>query len=153
MKRLGIAVGLLASLFGLVSCFQKRYVGLKVNYNPNVWCRYDASANGGEKSCYIDLSKMVLEFAITKGPNPGEYIVEGTMDPTKGEFKSWSHILDKDTHFNIIIAKDGIVVDNVTFRPVTAFGELKGKLPFKIHLNQPNGFDAVTFTGEITMRG
>ncbi len=53
----------------------------------------------------------------------------------------------------MIVANEGVVVDNVSFRPITPYGGLSSKMPFTIKYIRPEGFDAVTFAWNMYVRG
>jgi hypothetical protein len=152
MKRLFLIS--LAAICCLVAlACQKRYVGQSVDYNWHGWCKYAKYYNNGEKHCTIDSGALIFDVTIRKGEKDGEYIIEGFVDPTKGEIKSWDKMLDGPSRFSMIVAHNGKVIDNVAFRPKTVFGGMGTQWPFRINYIQPEGFDAVTFTWNIHIRG
>jgi hypothetical protein len=67
-----------------LSC-QKRFVGQSVNPAKGNWCIYAEYYNHGEKHCTIESGTLIFDFTIHKGEKDGEYVIEGFVDPTKGE--------------------------------------------------------------------
>ena len=133
----------------MLSC-GKRYVGHSVDYRWDGWCKY----SGGEKHCTASRGPLIFDYDIMEGPNKGEYVIDGYIDPTQGEVKSFDHLMEgSGTHFSCIIANDGFVVDNLGFRPNTAYGSLGRRIPFRIEFVRSEGFDAVTFAYKIRVRG
>ena len=149
MKRIFAFAVVLMILAAFTSGCSKRYVGQTVNYDWDGWCRY----NRGEKHCTVSSGALVFDFDIFNGVNEGQYIVEGNIDPTQGELKSWATMVDVGTRFSLIIANDGVVVDNIGFRPKSYGGRLGNKIPFTINLTRPEGFDAVAFYWRMTVSG
>lgn len=96
---------------------------------------------------------LIFNFTITKSDVEQEYILDGFIDPTQGDLKSWANMMDTGTHFSMIVANEGHVIDAVSFRPVSAYGELGNTMPFHIKFTQPDGFDAVAFAWRMRMRG
>ena len=150
MKRFFALSVILMIIAGITSGCGKRYVGTSVNYSWDGWCMY----YGGEKHCTVSTGALIFDFDIVEGPNTGEYIIDGYIDPTQGAVKSWSTISEgSGTHFSLIIANDGFVVDNLGFRPKTAYGNLVDQIPFRIEFTRPEGFDAVAFSWKMRVRG
>lgn len=150
MKRFSALLVILMVIAGITSGCGKRFVGQSVNYGWDGWCRY----YGGEKHCTVSSGDLLFDFDIMEGPNNGEYIIDGYVDPSQGQLKSWGHIMEgSGTRFNLIIANDSYVVDNLSFRPRTVDGNLGSKIPFRIEFTRPEGFDAVTFVWKMMVRG
>ena len=150
MKRFFALSVILMIFAGITSGCGKRYVGRKINYKWDGWCMY----YGGEKHCMVSDGALIFDFDIMEGPNNGEYVIDGFIDPTQGEVKSYDYMVEgSGTHFSLIIANDGFIVDNLSFRPKTAYGNLGGKIPFRIEFTRPEGFDAVTFSWKMSVRG
>lgn len=127
MKRFYALLVILLIIAGITSGCGKRFVGQSVNYGWDGWCRY----YGGEKHCTVHSGALIFDFDIMEGLNTGEYIVDGYIDPTQGNAKSFDHIMEgSGTSFSLIIANDSYVVDNLRFRPKIAFGSLGSKIPF-----------------------
>jgi len=58
-----------------------------------------------------------LSFTISEGSAPGSYAVEGFMDPTKGDVKYFGHLTRQNCKFYLLIANDGVIIDNIQFYP------------------------------------
>jgi hypothetical protein len=151
MKRFVLITLAAICCFVALSC-QKRYVGMEVNPTEADWCIYGEYYNNGEKHCTLDRGGLIFDFTIRKGEKAGEYVIEGVVDPTKGELKSWDKMSDQ-SYFSMIVVHAGKVIDNVAFRPKTTFGNIGAHWPFRIDYMQPEGFDAVTFSYNIQIRG
>ena len=148
MRRYVEIVLVLICLTFIISC-GKRYVGYRINEASPIWCHY----LNGENHYTRELGGLVFEFAIRKGEADGEYIIEGYIDPTQGRIKSWDQFVESQSFFSMVVADNGVIVDNVSFRPRSAYGGLNRKMPFKITYNRPEGFDAVTFDWRMLIRG
>ena len=147
MKRHVVIAVLMISL-GVISC-GKRYVGQRINPAWTGWCHY----LNGEKHCTKELGALIFDFTIKEGDVEGDFIIEGYLDASKGEIKSWDKMLEGQSHFSMIVADDGVVVDNVAFRPRPVYGELGSTIPFKIEYNRPGGFDAISFYWKMLIKG
>jgi hypothetical protein len=147
VKRLWVLLVILLGA-GLVSC-GKRYVGQRIDPGWPGWCHYLS----GEKHCTKTVGALVFDFTIKEGQGEGTFIIEGVVDATKGEIKSWDKMLEGKSRFSMIVSDDGIIVDNVAFRPRSAYGDLGQQMPFLIHYSRPEGFDAVTFSWNMVIRG
>jgi hypothetical protein len=139
--------------FGLVAGCGKRYVGQQVNYNWEGWCLYRDYLDDGQKHCRISSGDLIFDFTITKTEKDNEYRIEGHIDPSQGAVKSWDHMVASGTHFTMVVAHEGVVIDTIAFRPRSAYGELGQDIPFTIRFLQPEGFDAVAFVWRMVMRG
>lgn len=151
MKRLVLISFAAFCCLAVFSC-QKRYVGQRVNPTGGDWCVYAENDNNGEKHCTIERGALIFDVTIRRGEKNGEYIIEGFIDPTQGEIKSWDRMSDK-SRFSMIVVHDGMVIDNVGFRAKTVFGGIGTQWPFRIDYMQPEGIDAVTFSYNIQIRG
>ena len=152
-KRGFVGAAVLILCASMMSSCAKRYVGESISYSWNGWCHYAEYFSSGKKHCTVESGALVFDFDISKGEKRGEYLIEGTIDPTQGELKSWGHIVDSGTKFNLIVVNAGYVVDNISFRPRSATGNLGQTMSFKIQLTEPEGFDAVSFYWKMRMRG
>ena len=148
MRKLIIVLITLLCLSIMISC-GKRYVGYKIDHSSPAWCQY---ANG-EKRYTKDIGGLVFDFSIKEGQGDGEYIIDGFIDPTQGKVKSWDRMIPEKSRFSMLVANDGVIVDNVAFRPITPYGGLSSKIPFTIKYISPEGFDAVTFDWNLYVRG
>ena len=153
MKGTSIILAMMALCVGLISGCTKRYVGKPVNYNWEGWCVYTANDNNGEKHCRVPSGALIFDLTITKSDVQHEYIIDGFVDPTQGAVKSWDRMVGEKSRFNMVVANDGVIVDNVSFRPRTAYGGLGSKMPFTIKYTSAEGFDAVSFYWSMTIRG
>lgn len=75
------------------------------------------------------------------------------MDPSQGDLASISHLVPAKSRFNLLVIRDGVIVDNVGFRPRAGFGNTDRPWPFTINLDMPEGLDGVTLTYFISVRG
>lgn len=153
MRRALTVGAIMICCLGFVSGCSKRFVGQPINYNWEGWCLYDADLNAGEKHCRLPSGALIFDFTITRSENENDYLIDGHIDPTQGEIKSWGHMMDTGTRFSVVVANDGYVIDTISFRPVSAYGGLGNKLPFNIRFTNPEGFDAVAFVWKMSIRG
>ena len=138
---------------GLTLGCGKKHVGKQINYNWDGWCLYTMSDNGGEKHCKVPSGGLIFDLTITKGEAEHEYYIKGHVDPTQGHVKSWDRMIPEKSRFSMIVANDGVIIDNVSFRPVTAYGGLSSAMPFTIKYICPEGFDAIAFDWSLYVRG
>jgi hypothetical protein len=148
MRKFMAFVTILMFLTMTVSC-GKQYVGYKIDHGSPVWCHYI----NGENHYTKDIGGLVFDFIIKEGQGDGEYIIDGYIDPTKGQVKSWDRMIPEKSRFSMLVANDGVIVDNISFRPITPYGGLGSKMPFTIKYISPEGFDAVTFYWNMYVRG
>ena len=137
---------LVSIIFLLVSSgcsLKKPYVGLQVNTND--WVKYSS----GEKINF-ETDAADFELTITKTEEEGEYLLEGIMDGSDGSLKSIHHLVIRECRFSLILAKDNVVVDNVSFFPQGT--DHTHKLPYKKKFKTVS-FDSVTITYEMSVRG
>ena len=153
MRRISMFLAITVLCAGLTSGCGKKYVGETVNYNWEGWCVYSEGHNSGEKHCTVPSGGLIFDFTIAKGEVEHEYIIEGYLDPTQGDVKSWDRMIPEKSRFNMIVANDGVIIDNVSFRPMSAYGGLSSRMPFAIQYNSPEGFDAVCFYWNMYVRG
>ncbi len=142
-RMLVMAIILLLTLFP--SCAD-RYIGKQ--FDTSWWWQVNslpASATMGDENDYL-----VFEMTISKTEVDGEYLLEGYVDPTVGKAKSWATFQTNKCHFSIILAKDGVVTDRVSFHPEGS--SLSRKLPFRRKF-KTGPFDAVTVTWKAGVRG
>lgn len=116
-------------------------------------CGYTESINSGEKHCRLNYGSVIFDFTIQKGEKDGEYIIDGFIDPSKGDLKSINHMVPAETRFFMLVARSGVIVDSVGFRPRAGFGNTDREWPFTIYYNQPEGFDGLSFAGQVSVRG
>ena len=93
MKRASTLLAIMALCVGLTSGCSKRYVGEHVNYNWEGWCIYTENHNDGVKHCRLPSGGLIFDFTITKSEVGHEYKIEGYLDPTQGDVKSWDRII------------------------------------------------------------
>lgn len=151
MKRFVAAAVFLSCALIFISC-SKRFVGEQVGFAGDNWCHYSENINDGLQQCIIKREWIEFEFQISKGENPGEYLIAGTMDLSKGAVKSASTINDAKSRFSMLVASGGIIVDNVAFRPVFT-GNIGEKMPFSIRYCREEGFSLITFYSFVQVRG
>ncbi len=134
------------SIMTILSSCADRYIGKEVD--TSYWWQVGslpASALIGNEDDYL-----VFEITISKGEAEGEYLLEGNVDPTIGKAKSWTHFQTNKCHFSLLLAKDGVITERVSFIPVGS--SLGRKLPFKKKFNA-NPFDALTIVWKAGVRG
>ena len=139
------AVIVLSTLLILSSgcVFKKPYVGMK--FDTSDWPKYSS----GEKITH-PTSAFMFEFTITETEEEGEYILQGTMDGTRGSVKSFNHLVIQDCRFSIVLSKDNLVVDNIIFFPIG--DDHRQKLPFK-RTFKTVPFDSVVVTYNVSVQG
>lgn len=93
---------------------------------------------------------LAFEITFSRGEAEGEYIMEGYVDPTVGKAKSWDTFQTKGCHYSVLLAKNGVITDRVSFSP--SGNSLGRKLPFKKKF-QTAPFDAFTIIWKIVVRG
>ena len=152
MKKLILTVVGILIFSMLTGCGTKRYVGERVNYSGPYWCSYSEYSNNGEKSCKIEQGVMIFSFDIKKQEDTENYIIEGTIDLSKGAVKSFDRIDNAKTRFFMLVAKDGYITDNVGFRP-HYFDGINNEIPFRIVYESSAGISAITFGYFLTVVG
>lgn len=151
MKRLVIPVVLVICGLVMVSC-GKRFVGEQVGFAGDDWCHYAENIDDGVQRCVIKREWIEFEFQISKRENVGEYLIEGTMDLSKGTVKSANKMNEAKSRFSMLVASGGKIVDNVSFRPVYT-GNIGEKMPFSIRYMREEGFSLITFYSYVQVRG
>lgn len=144
---------MMGMVFGisLISCGQKRYVGERVDYSAPYWCGYSEYIYNGEKRCILDVSGVIFDFLI-KSESEDTWLIEGTIDLSRGDLKSADHIDEARTRFFMLVAKDGCIIDNVVFRP-RFIGNIGQNASFKFRYTMDGGFSAITFGYNLTVKG
>jgi hypothetical protein len=131
-------------LFLCSSCnLKKPYVGLEVN-TAN-WPKYLS----GEMITF-ETDHAVFELTITETNEDGEYLLQGTMDGSGGSLKSIGSLVTNQSRFSLLLSKNNVVVDNVSFFPLGT--DYLNKLPFKKTFKTVP-FDSITLTYQISVRG
>jgi hypothetical protein len=103
-----------------------------------------------QKTCIQNTTYFIFEFTVSKDESGGKCTISGTMDGSKGSTKSWSTIMHNKSQFRILLANNGVIVDNIPFRP--RGDRLTGKIPFKVSFSsQP--FNAVFIYYKFSVRG
>ena len=123
--------------------FRKPYVGRSVDSSS--WPQYFSG-----KKFIFNTSVAVFEFTINETEVNGEYFLEGTMDGSRGSLKSINNLVTKDCRFYLLLAKDNVIVDSVSFSPLGA--DHTHKLPFSKRF-KADPFDSVNITGKVAARG
>lgn len=155
MRRLSVAVILVFCALVLVSC-GKRYVGQEIGYPADEWCDYHSGyypAFGEGKQCILNTPHMVFDFIIKKGEAEQDYVIEGFIDFSQGNIKSFDRLMDGPSRFFMLVGRGNRVIDNVSFRPRTIFGDIQKRIPFRIEYHSDEGFDKVTFGYAISVSG
>jgi hypothetical protein len=75
------------------------------------------------------------------------------MNPSQGDLASINHLVPAESRFNLLLVRNGVIIDNVGFRPRAGFGYTDRPWRFTINLHMPDGFDGVTLTYFISVRG
>jgi hypothetical protein len=131
-------------LFLCSSCnLKKPYVGLECDTTD--WPRYSSG-----ETITFETNHAVFEMKITETQKDGEYILEGTMDGSEGAFKSIGSLVTNQCRFSILLAKDNVVVDNISFFPKGT--DYLHKIPFKKTFKTVP-FDSITLSYQIYVRG
>jgi hypothetical protein len=151
MKRFAAAVVLALCTLTLASC-HKRFIGDEVGFAGDNWCHYAENVDKGFKRCIIKRDWVEFDFQILKGEKAGEWLIEGTVDLSKGVVKSASSLNERKSKFSMLVASKGIIVDNVAFQPVFT-GNIGDKMPFSIRYVREEGFSLITFYSYVQVRG
>lgn len=133
---------LFSFLFLFCGC-AKEYVGKRVNTSE--WIIYSP----GQKRNFFT-GHFVFEIKITETGSDGEYFLEGTLDGTRGSLKSFNHLVIHECRFYILLAKDNVIVDNISFFPKGS--DHRNKLPFSRKF-KTTYFDSYTIGYEVSVRG
>jgi hypothetical protein len=147
MKKGVVIVSLIAACLILFAC-GKRYVGQIVNTKAPAWHRVGTLPDQGH---IANVGPLVVDFQIETGDGPGNYIVTGEFDASTGSAKSWSNILPEKSKFSMLIASEGMVVDNISF--LVRGENLNQPLPFRITFHCDKPIEAVAFWYQFYMRG
>ena len=122
----------------------KPYVGRPVDIYSGHWCHINSFGD-----CYkLERGGFVFTFVVDRTNNENGYVIKGTIDPTKGEYKSWDNMIK--SRFVIILANQSVVTDYIGFTAIG--GDLSRPIPFERKFNT-EPFKAITFTWECTLRG
>lgn len=135
----------------VVSC-GKRYVGEWVGVAGGGWSHYSEKKDNGVQHYLITHEWVEFDLQISKTELPSEYLIEGTIDLSKGGAKSASQIEEAKTRFSILFASNGVIVDNVPFQPVYT-GNIGSKLPFKFKYKREGGFGRFKFVYDLYVIG
>ncbi len=135
------------SLIVFVSACAHKYVGREVDARAPSWC----SRSDSPASCALGNpdEPYQFEFTVSEGSVEGEYIAEGTMDGSEGSLKSITALVESESRFGLVLAKDGVVVDYIAFSPTG--GWVSGKAAFKRTFTSAP-FDAVTVSYKVLAR-
>lgn len=122
----------------------KKYVGRTVNYHHNnLWC-----INNGEP-CRVFDNTFLFEYTITE--KNGKYTIEGTIDPTQGNIKSWSTFQSQGTRFSLIlVGEDNVVFDNV---PIPVILNISRKMTFSKKIVFEKKISAIFIDWQCYVRG
>ncbi len=136
------------AVVALVSACTHRYVGRQVNVDTPFWCVCEdlpASCALGDES-----EAFLFDFTVSKGSAEGEYIVNGSMDGSSGALKSISTLVRSQCRFGLVLAKDGVVIDFISFSPDGIY--LSRKTTFKkTFTSEP--FDAISISYNVLANG
>ena len=131
-------------LFSINGCSLKHpYVGKR--FNTDNWLKYSSG-----KKYVIKGRFFKYEFTISNTNVDSEYLFEGTMDGSRGSAKSIGHIVTRDSAFYLLLAKDGVIIDAISFFPRGT--DILQKLPFKKTFKSAP-FDSMIITGKLSVRG
>ncbi len=132
----------------LVSACTHKYVGRQVDVDTPFWCVSEslpASCTLGDES-----EAFLFDFTVSRGSVDGEYIVEGFMDGSAGALKSISTLVRGQCRFGLVLARDGVVIDYISFSPDELY--LSRKIPFKkTFTSEP--FDAISISYNVLANG
>lgn len=121
----------------------KRYVGMEVDTTN--WPQY----RSGEKIVF-PTEAVTFEITITEAQEDGVYTLEGTMDGSRGSVKSIDHLIVHECSFSLILAYNGVVVDNISFFPQGT--DHTHKLPFKRKF-KTGPFDSIIIGYQLSVGG
>jgi hypothetical protein len=147
MKRKTAIVSLIVICMIFVAC-GKRFVGRLVDTNHPAWHQVRDLPDHGR---ITDMGPLDVDFTIASGANPGDYIVTGEFDASAGSAKSWSYVYPSKSKFSLLIASEGMVVDNISF--MIREESLSRPLPFKIEFHCDKPIEAIAFWYNFYMRG
>ena len=147
MKRIIVRLGLIVIGITLVAC-GKPFVGQLVNINAPAWHRIDGLPDHGRIS---NVGPLEVDFSIESGESPDTYIVTGAFDASRGSAKSWSYVMSEKSKFSLLIASEGMVVDNIRF--MIRESNLNRPLPFRIEFHCDKSIEAIAFWYQFYMRG
>jgi hypothetical protein len=119
------------------------YVGRMVNTEN--WAKYFSGEN-----ITFPTDAANFELTITKTKEDEEYFLEGTMDGSEGSLKSISHLVASECRFNLLLAKNNVIVDSISFFPIG--DDHTRKLAFKRKFKTVP-FDSVTLIYTMSVRG
>ena len=120
--------------FGCVG--KKAYVGEKCDTTN--WPKFVS----GEQIVYPTEHALFI-FSITKLNEDGEYLLKGTMDGSKGKFKSFDRLLTHKSRFNLLLSKNNVVIDSIAFHPKGT--NFSGKTPIERKF-KTTPFDSIAVT-------
>ena len=155
MRRFVTAVVPVMCILVLISC-GKRFVGEQIEYPAEAWCEYYPGyypAFGEGKHCVLTTAHLIFDFIIKKGDAEGDFVIQGFIDATQGNLKSFNYIIEGRSRFFMLVGKVDKIVDNVSFRPKTLWSDLQNKMPFRIDYHSDEGFDKVTFGYDLSISG
>lgn len=144
--RNGLILITLFLVINSVSC-SKQFVGRQVNTNTQYWCQINALPS----TCVQNDKWFVWEFTIEKGQSENEYILEGTADPSRSGAKSFNVILLHESRFSLILANNGTVVDNISFRLIG--NSIDSSISFNKKFECEMPFDAGSIYWEASVQG
>ncbi len=135
---------LISLAFILSGCsLSKPYVGLEVDTTR--WKQYQEGV-----TYFIYTNHVEIQIKISETENQNEYVMVGTVDASNRSLKSFDRFVVEDCNFRILLAKNNLIVDSLTFFPKGE--DINNKLPFKRKFTT-DAFDSFTVTYQIAVRG
>lgn len=146
MKKLTLFTVIILYLV-LVSCTMKKaYVGEYVGRYNQYWCIVDSLPY----NCSRQDNAFYIEYTVRRGETSNEYVIEGIIDGSHGDIKSFNHLVTHECDFRFLIAQNGTIIDNISFLPRGNWVNMK--LPFAARFTATD-FDALYFTWKVRVRG
>lgn len=134
------------ALLTIPACY-KPYIGYTVDRDAQYCC----IANELPTACSTIDNGFAWRYTITRGKDPGSYILEGTADGSVGEAKSIGTIDTSHSKFWLLLINDSTVVETVSF--LLSAKDIIMLNHFKREFVTDQPFDAATITWEVHVRG
>ncbi len=145
MRKLSCAVVVLALL--LIGCASSLVGQIVAPYKPD-WCLVNYTF---PTSCAVNLQHFEIPFRVDRvAGEPDTYMVEGALDATKGELRSWTRVLMWQSSFRMLVVSHGRVVEDISFMPRRE--ELSQPLPFMVKFRTDKEIEAIGFKYDIKMQ-
>lgn len=140
MKCRLLIIAFLITLFGCAH----PYVGKTVNSYSPLWCRI----NMFPISCMIAQPHLKFVYETDFNSATGEYSVQGHAEPVS--IKSFSNFQVEKSNFYLVLAKDGIITDVISF--FLPSNSVQDKIPFNFKFKSKQ-FDSMSIIYEFWVSG